>query len=444
MALGNTASDVLAMARERKVRFVELQLIDILGSQKTVSIPITQLEKALNNEIAFDGSSIEGFVRINESDMLLYPDLDTFVVYPWLNGHQTTARLLCDVYNPDGEPFLGDPRGVLKRVVANAAKEGFQLFAGTEAEFFLFEQGPNGGPSVNTFDQGGYFDMAPIDRGEEARRDMVVTLEEMGFSIEAAHHENAHGQHEIDFKYAGAVETADNIATLKTVVRLVARRHGLHATFMPKPKCGEAGSGMHIHQSVFRNGENCFYDETQPDGLSSSIESYIAGIMAHASAMTAITNPLVNSYKRLVPGHEAPVYVAWSKRNRSPLIRIPSRRGIGTRMELRSPDSACNPYLALAVSMSAGLDGMRQGLIPPAPISDNIYELNEEQRINRNIISLPGNLGEALQVFQQDELIRKTLGEHVFNRFLAAKKQEWDLYSQQVHEWELQRYLWVF
>jgi len=286
--------------------------------------------------------------------------------------------------------------------------------------------------------------MAPIDRGEEARRDMVVTLEEMGFSIEAAHHENAHGQHEIDFKYAGAVETADNIATLKTVVRLVARRHGLHATFMPKPKWGEAGSGMHIHQSVFRNGENCFYDETQPDGLSTAIESYIAGIIAHASAMTAITNPLVNSYKRLVPGHEAPVYVAWSKRNRSPLIRIPSRRGIGTRMELRSPDSACNPYLALAVSMSAGLDGMKQGLTPPAPISDNIYELNEEQRISRNIMSLPGNLGEALQVFQQDELIRKTLGEHVFNRFLAAKKQEWDLYSQQVHEWELQRYLWVF
>jgi glutamine synthetase len=444
MALGNTAADVLAMARERKVRFVELQLIDILGSQKTVSIPITQLEKALNNEIAFDGSSIEGFVRINESDMLLYPDLNTFVVYPWLNGHQTTARLLCDVYSPDGEPFLGDPRGVLKRVVADAAKEGYTLYAGTEAEFFLFEQGPNGGPSVNTFDQGGYFDMAPIDRGEEARRDMVVTLEEMGFSIEAAHHENAHGQHEIDFKYAGAVETADNIATLKTVVRLVARRHGLHATFMPKPKCGEAGSGMHVHQSVFRDGMNYFFDEAKPDGLSSAVESYIAGIMAHASGMTAITNPLVNSYKRLVPGHEAPVYVAWSKRNRSPLIRIPSRRGTGTRIELRSPDSACNPYLALAVSMSAGLEGMKLGLKPPAPISDNIYELNEEQRITRNIMSLPGNLGDALQAFQQDELVRKTLGEHVYNRFLAAKKQEWDLYSQQVHEWELQRYLWVF
>jgi len=442
--LGNTAADVLAMARERKVRFVELQLIDILGSQKTVSIPITQLEKALNNEIAFDGSSIEGFVRINESDMLLYPDLNTFVVYPWLNGHQTTARLLCDVYSPDGEPFLGDPRGVLKRVVADAAKEGYTLYAGTEAEFFLFEQGPNGGPSVNTFDQGGYFDMAPIDRGEEARRDMVVTLEEMGFSIEAAHHENAHGQHEIDFKYAGAVETADNIATLKTVVRLVARRHGLHATFMPKPKCGEAGSGMHIHQSVFRGGVNYFFDEAKPDGLSSAVESYIAGIMAHASGMTAITNPLVNSYKRLVPGHEAPVYVAWSKRNRSPLIRIPSRRGIGTRIELRSPDSACNPYLALAVSMSAGLEGMKLGLKPPAPISDNIYELNEEQRLSRNIMSLPGNLGDALQAFQQDELIKKTLGEHVYNRFLEAKKQEWDLYSQQVHEWELQRYLWVF
>ena len=432
------------MARENKVRFVELQLIDILGSQKTVSIPVTQLEKALNNEIAFDGSSIEGFVRINESDMLLYPDPNTFVIYPWLNGHQTTARLLCDVYNPNGTPFAGDPRGLLKKFVAEAASDGYHLNAGTEAEFFLFEQGPNGGPSVNTFDQGGYFDMAPIDRGEEARRDMVITLEEMGFSIEAAHHENAHGQHEIDFKYAGAVETADNIATLKTVVRLVARKHGLHATFMPKPKFGEAGSGMHIHQSVFRGQKNVFFDENKADGLSSEMESYIAGIISHAAAMTAVTNPLVTTYKRLVPGHEAPVYVAWSKSNRSPLIRIPSRRGIGTRMELRSPDCACNPYLALTVSMKAGLMGMKEGLKAPEPISDNIYELNEEQRIRRNVASLPGNLGEALAAYQKDPFIRETLGEHIYNRFLAAKKLEWDIYSQQVHEWELQKYLWVF
>ncbi|MCE5196216.1 MAG: type I glutamate--ammonia ligase [Negativicutes bacterium] len=442
--LAKTANDVLAMAKENNVRFVELQLIDILGSQKTVSIPVTQLDKALNNEIAFDGSSIEGFVRINEADMLLYPDPNTFVIYPWLSGRQTTARLLCDVHNPDGTPFAGDPRGVLKKVVKEAEAMGFQLCAGTEAEFFLFEQGENGCPTVRTFDKGYYFDTDPTDKSEEARRDMVITLEEMGFSIEAAHHENAHGQHEIDFKYAGAIETADNIATLKTVVRIVARSHGMHATFMPKPIAGVAGSGMHIHQSVFQNGVNAFYDEKRPQGLSRMAESYIAGLMDHAGAMTAITNQLVNSYKRLVPGHEAPVYIAWAMANRSPLIRIPSRRGIGTRIELRSPDCSCNPYLALAVSMKAGLDGIKRQLVPPAPISDNIYELDEKQRQIRNILSLPGDLNQAMDALKADALMRETLGEHVFQSFLNAKSQEWADYSQQVHEWELNRYLWSF
>ncbi|HZW48809.1 MAG TPA: glutamine synthetase, partial [Bacillota bacterium] len=373
-----------------------------------------------------------------------YPDPKTFVIYPWLNGRQTTARLLCDVHNPDGTPFVGDPRGVLKKVVKEAEAMGLQLYAGTEAEFFLFEQGENGCPTVNTFDKGFYFDTDPTDKSEEARRDMVITLEEMGFSIEAAHHENAHGQHEIDFKYAGAVETADNISTLKTVVRIVARSHGMHATFMPKPIAGVAGSGMHIHQSVFKNGINAFYDPDRPQGLSVMAEAYIAGLMDHAGAMTAITNQLVNSYKRLVPGHEAPVYIAWAMANRSPLIRIPSRRGIGTRIELRSPDCSCNPYLALAVSMKAGLDGIKRNLVPPAPISDNIYELDEKQRLSRNILSLPGNLSLAIEALKQDALIRETLGEHVYQSFLNAKSQEWADYSQQVHEWELNKYLWSF
>lgn len=438
------SDDILQLAKENHVRFVELQLIDILGTVKTIAIPVEQLPKALNNEIAFDGSSIEGFVRIEESDMILYPDPQTFTIYPWMNGNSATARLICDVHNPDGTPFAGDPRGTLKRVVREAEAMGFAVFAGTEAEFFLFDQGPHGEPTTKTFDQGGYFDLAPLDRGEEARRDMVVTLQDMGFDVEASHHETAPGQHEIDFKYADAVSTADNIATLKFAVRLIARRHGLHATFMPKPIYGIAGSGMHIHQSLFKGDRNAFHDPDAPYGLSSVALSYMAGILAHAKGMTAITNPLINSYKRLVPGHEAPCYIAWSERNRSPLIRIPSRRGQGTRIELRSPDTSCNPYLALAVSIKAGLDGIKRGLTAPEPINSNIYDLDSDQRHGMGIESLPGSLVEAIHELHKDPLIQEALGEHITRRFIHAKNVEWDEYRMQVHQWELDKYLMVF
>ncbi len=438
------SDDILQLAKEKHVRFVELQLIDILGTVKTISIPVEQLPKALNNEIAFDGSSIEGFVRIEESDMILYPDPQTFTVYPWMNGNSATARLICDVYNPNGTPFAGDPRGTLKRVVREAEAMGYSVYAGTEAEFFLFNQGPNGEPTTRTFDQGGYFDLAPIDRGEEARRDMVVTLQDMGFDVEASHHETAPGQHEIDFKYADAVSTADNIATLKFAVRLIARRHGLHATFMPKPIYGIAGSGMHIHQSLFKGDTNAFHDADAPCGLSNIALSYMAGILTHAKGMTAITNPLINSYKRLVPGHEAPCYIAWSERNRSPLIRIPSRRGQGTRIELRSPDTSCNPYLALAVSIKAGLEGIKRGLTAPEPINSNIYDLDSDQRHGMGIESLPGSLVDAIAELHKDTVIQEALGEHITRRFIHAKSVEWDEYRMQVHQWELDKYLMVF
>lgn len=437
------ADDVMRLAKEHKVRFIELQLIDILGTLKTVSIPVEQLDKALENEIAFDGSSIEGFVRIEESDMILHPDPKSFTIYPWIE-QGATARLICDVYNPDGTPFAGDPRGVLKQVVKEAEDMGYSMYAGTEAEFFLFNLGPNGEPTTTTFDKGGYFDLGPLGRGEDARRDMVITLQDMGFDVEASHHETAPGQHEIDFKYADAVTTADNIATLKAAVRIIARRHGLHATFMPKPVHGIAGSGMHIHQSLFKGDTNVFYGKDTTYGLSDTALSYIAGILAHAKGFTAITNPLVNSYKRLVPGHEAPCYIAWSERNRSPLIRIPARRGQGTRIELRSPDTSCNPYLALAVSLKAGLDGIKKGLKAPDAINSNIYHLDQDQRQDMGIDSLPGSLEAALVELQKDKLVQEALGEHITTRFIHAKSVEWDEYRKQVHAWELERYLMEF
>ncbi|NLK50949.1 MAG: type I glutamate--ammonia ligase [Syntrophomonadaceae bacterium] len=433
--------DIFKQVEEQNVRFIYLQIIDITGGLKSVTIPVSQLEKALNGELMFDGSSIEGFVRIEESDMYLKPDLDTFVVLPWRPRNEAEARLICDVYNPDGTPFAGCPRCNLKRVVREAAEMGFQMQVGPEAEFFLFHTDREGKPTTITHDQAGYFDLAPVDLGENARRDMVLALEEMGFEVEASHHEVAPGQHEIDFKYGCALATADKIATLKHTVRVIAQQHGLHASFMPKPVYGVNGSGMHCHQSLFQGQENAFYDPSTPNQLSVTALHYVGGILKHARAFAAITNPTVNSYKRLLPGYEAPVYVAWSEKNRSPLVRIPAKRGISTRIEVRNPDPSCNSYLALAVMLKAGLDGIKHKMVPPAPVDDNLYEMDAQERERRGIPSLPCDLREALEELKKDQVIQEALGEHILDRFLEAKTKEWDLYRTQVHPWEIERYL---
>ena len=440
-----TKEDVMERVRELDVRFIRLQFTDILGVTKNVDIPVEQLPKALDGQLLFDGSSIEGFVRIEESDMLLKPDPTTFAVFPWQeHGEGSTARLICDICNADGSPFAGDPRGVLKRVMAEAQAMGYTFMVGPEPEFFLFQREADGRPTVRTNDQASYFDLGPMDRGEECRRDCVLALQKMGFEIEASHHEVAPGQHEIDFKYTDAIQTADNVATFRFVVRTIALQHGLHASFMPKPIVGVNGSGLHLHQSLFKDGKNAFYDEKAAGGLSAVCMQFVAGLLEHAQALTAICNPLVNSYKRLVPGYEAPVYIAWSERNRSPLIRIPARRGNSTRIELRSPDPSCNPYLALAVTLAAGLDGIKKGMTPPPPVNRNVFTMSAEERLAEGILSLPGTLREALTALAQDDVIQDALGPHVYEAFMEAKQIEWDIYRGQVHQWELDQYLSIF
>ncbi len=439
-----THDDILHFVKDLKIAFIRLQFSDILGITKNVAIPVPQLQKALEGELAFDGSSIEGFVRIEESDMHLKPDPNSFCAFPWRKGEGATARLICDVYNPDDTPFTGCPRNTLQRAIRKAADLGLDMYAGPELEFFLFLQDENGEPTTVSHDQGGYFDLTPVDKGENARRDIVINLQKMGFEIETSHHEVAPGQHEISFKYADALNTADNIATFRFVVRTIAMAHNLHATFMPKPVYGINGSGMHTHLSLFQGDNNIFYDPESTNQLSSKAYNFIGGLMEHVKGFTAITNPIVNSYKRLVPGYEAPVYNAWSERNRSPLIRIPARRGVGTRVELRSPDPACNPYLAMAVMLRAGIDGIERDLSPPDPVDFNIYELSEKERIKRGIDILPINLGMALKELKNDELIKEALGEHIFNRFYDAKTIEWNNYRSQVHAWETNQYLKVF
>jgi glutamine synthetase len=438
---GATKEEVMGILDRTSVRFLRLQFTDIVGAVKNVEVPQSQFEKALDGDIMFDGSSIQGFVRIEESDMILKPDLDTFAIYPWGDPDNRVGRLICDVYTADGKPFTGDPRHVLKRQIRAAAELGYQMMAGVEAEFFLFETTEQGAPTRLTHDSGGYFDLGPVDLGEVARRDIVNMLVAMGFEVEAAHHEVAQGQHEIDFKYEDVLTTADHLSTFKFVVKNMAVRHGLHATFMPKPIFGQNGSGMHTHQSLFRDGENAFYDPSDPDGLSEVMRWYVGGLLRHARAFCAVTNPLVNSYKRLVPGYEAPVNVAWSHHNRSPMVRIPARRDKGTRLELRMPDPAANPYLALAVQLASGLDGIRNRLDPPEPVDKNIFELTVRERRRYKVQSLPRDLGEAVLEFQRSELMKETLGTHVFQHFLAAKEQEWQEYIAEVHDWEIDRYL---
>jgi glutamine synthetase len=439
-------AQILERAEREKVKFMRLQFTDILGTIKNVEIPDRQFEEALDGKIMFDGSSIEGFVRIEESDMYLRPDLSTFRIFPWAGTTgERVARMICDIYTPEGQPFIGDPRACLKKVIGIAAAKGWSLNAGPEAEFFLF-QTRNGEPTTETHDAASYFDLSPIDQGEDVRREIVLALEAMGFHVEAAHHEVAPGQHEIDFRYDDVLSTADNVTTFRFIVKNVAIRNGLHATFMPKPIYGINGSGMHTHMSLFSGGTNLFFDAkaTTNGQLSETCLHYIGGILRHAKGFCAITNPLVNSYKRLVPGYEAPTAISWSEKNRSPLVRVPATRGAGTRIELRMPDPSCNPYLALAVMLRAGLDGIEKKIDPGPPINKNIYKMSHRERRHLRIDELPGNLSEALDELEKDDLVRDTLGEHLFEHFVAAKREEWFDYIKHVSPWEIDRYLGMY
>ncbi|AAP27570.1 MULTISPECIES: type I glutamate--ammonia ligase [Bacillus] len=440
-----TKEDIFRLAKEENVKYIRLQFTDLLGVIKNVEIPVSQLTKALDNKMMFDGSSIEGFVRIEESDMYLYPDLDTWVIFPWTAEKGKVARLICDIYNADGTPFEGDPRNNLKRVLKEMEALGFSDFnLGPEPEFFLFKVDEKGNPTLELNDNGGYFDLAPMDLGENCRRDIVLELEEMGFEIEASHHEVAPGQHEIDFKYANAIRSCDDIQTFKLVVKTIARKHGLHATFMPKPLYGVNGSGMHCNLSLFKNGENVFFDQNGDLQLSDDARHFIAGILKHAPAFTAVANPTVNSYKRLVPGYEAPCYVAWSAQNRSPLVRIPASRGISTRVEVRSVDPAANPYLVMATLLAAGLDGIKNKLTPPAAVDRNIYVMTKEEREEAGIVDLPATLAQALVTLQSNEVISNALGDHLLEHFIEAKEIEWDIFRTQVHQWERDQYMSLY
>lgn len=440
-----TVEDIKRIAKDENVRFLRLMFTDIMGTIKNVEVPVSQLNKVLENKMMFDGSSIEGFVRIEESDMYLYPDLSTWMIFPWESEHGKVARLICDIYNPDGTPFAGDPRGNLKRALKHMQEMGFTAFnLGPEPEFFLFKLDEDGKVTKTLNDKGGYFDFAPTDLGENCRRDIVLELESLGFEVEASHHEVAPGQHEIDFKYADVIEACDNIQTFKLVVKTIARKHGLHATFMPKPLFGINGSGMHCNMSLFKDNQNVFFDPEGPLQLSQTAYHFLGGLIEHARAYTAVCNPTVNSYKRLVPGYEAPVYVAWSGRNRSPLIRVPESRGLSTRLELRSVDPAANPYLAMAVLLEAGLDGITRELTPPPAVDRNIYIMNEEERAKALIKDLPSTLHNAIKELRVDPVMVNALGQHIFSNFVEAKRMEWASFRQTVSEWEREQYLELY
>ena len=434
--------EVLARCRRDDVAFVRLQFTEPYGAVKNVSIPVEELEKALDNELMFDGSSIRGFKRIEQSDMYFLPDPETYALLPWRGTDSArTARLICDVADPDGQPFAGDPRSNLKRVLKQAEQLGYTMQVGPEAEFFLFRLDGEGNPTVDPHDAASYFDVAPMDKGEDCRRDIEVTLQQMGFHLEAAHHEVAIGQHEIDFRHGDALSTADNLITFRMVVKVIAAKHDMHATFMAKPLHGENGSGMHVNQSLSRGDDNAFLDESDALKLSKEAYSYIAGILRHLPAITAVANPTVNSYKRLLPGYEAPVYIAWSPGNRSAAIRVPAKRGRSTRIELRTPDPTANPYLALACMLQAGLDGIVNGHTPPAPVNRNIYDLSEEESIELGITSLPHDLPRALDALEADTVVQEALGEHIFSEYIRLKRDEWAVYNEQVHKWEIDQYM---
>ncbi len=442
--MAHTKEEIIKMVKSENVEFIRLQFTDIFGAMKNVAITPGQLGKALDNKMMFDGSSIEGFVRIEESDMYLRPDLDTFRIYPWGQENGKVARLICDVYTTAQAPFEGDPRFILRKVIKEADEMGYRFNVGPECEFYLFEKDEKGYPTLVTYDRGSYFDLGPNDLGENARKDIVSALEDLGFEIEASHHECGPSQHEIDFKYEEALHTADNIMTFKHAVKAVAGEHKLYATFMPKPKASCDGSGMHLNMSLFRKGKNAFVDEKDINGLSGEAYSFMAGIMKHIEAMTVLLNPLVNSYKRLVPGFEAPTYIAWSAKNRSPLIRIPSAKGNSTRIELRSADPSANPYLALALCLAAGLDGIKKNMVPPKSIDKNIFEMSNRELVRSGIKCLPGTLADAISKCEKDGFMREVLGKHIYEKYLEAKKAEWHEYSIQVSNWETERYLHIY
>lgn len=434
-----TKEEILRIAKENDVKFIRLQFTDIFGQMKNVAITDKQLAKVLDEGAMFDGSSIEGFVRIDESDMYLKPDYDTFAILPWKEG---VARLICDVYCADKvTPFAGDPRYIFRKAIKEAADMGYTFNVGPECEFFLFELDENGDPTTKTADVAGYFDMGPADQGEQCRRDVCLALQEMGYEIEASHHEVAEGQHEIDFRFAEALDAADKVVTFKHVVKTYARRHGLHATFMPKPVFGINGSGMHTNMSLMKDGKNAFYDPDDKYGLSETAYHFIAGLLSHVKGITAVSNPLVNSYKRLVPGYEAPVYISWSASNRSALIRVPAARGMGTRVELRCPDPACNPYLEMALCLAAGLDGIKKGMQAPEGVTKNIFAMSAEELKEDGIESLPGSLSDALNAYEADPFIKEALGDHVYTKYLEGKRKEWDDYRTKVSQWEIGEYL---
>ena len=439
-----TKDQIIQLCKEQDVEFIRLQFIDVLGIPKNVAVTSSQLEKVLTDGMMFDGSSIEGFARIEESDMYLKPDLDTFVIYPWRPQTGKVARFICDVYTPAGEPFDGDPRGILKKQMEEAKKLGYEFNVGNECEFFLFQTDENGRPTTKTNDEAGYFDLDPIDMGTDARRDICLTLEQMGFEIEASHHEVAEGQHEIDFKYADALTTADNVVTFRLAVKTIAKKYGLHATFIPKPIFGINGSGMHTNMSLFKDGKNAFFDPAGELQLSDTAYSFIAGVLKHVAGITAVTNPLVNSYKRLVPGYEAPCYIAWSASNRTDIIRIPASRGAGTRVELRSPDPTTNPYLCLACCLAAGMDVIKNNLPAPDSVDVNLFKSTQEERDALGVKNLPGSLYEALKIMEEDGLVKEVLGEHAYNAFYTSKMKEWDSFRMFVSQWELDEYMTIY
>ncbi|MTI81795.1 MAG: type I glutamate--ammonia ligase [Firmicutes bacterium] len=440
--MSTSKEDVYSIVKDRGIEFIRLQFTDIFGVMKSMSIMTDELDKAFAGELMFDGSSIDGFARIEESDQCVVPDPTTFQVMPWRPQEEGVARMICDVYTPDGEPFQGCPRYILKKAINEAEEMGFDMNIGPEGEFFLFHTDEKGHPTFDIHDTAGYFDLAPVDMGEDARRNIILTLKKMGFKIEASHHEVAPGQHEIDFKYDEALRTADNWITFKDVVKNIAKQHQLFATFMPKPFTGENGSAMHCNQSLFSGEKNVFYDPEKPDGLSDIALYYIGGLLKHAKGMAAITNPIVNSYKRLKPGYEAPINIAWSTSNRSTLIRIPASRRNATRIELRNPDPAANPYLVFALMLRAGLEGIKNKTMPPEAVNGNIYDLvnNKEAQID----FFPRDLQEALTEMKKDPLVKETLGNHIYGRYVSAKQKEWDKYAESVHHWEINNYLTKF
>jgi glutamine synthetase len=437
----DSTKQVLEYAKQERVRFLRLQFTDILGSIKNVEVPEHQFDRALDGHVVFDGSAIGGFFRLEESDMILWPDPSTFRVFPWEDRRGKVARMICDVRLPDGSPFSGCPRTALKKVVKEAEDLGYRLMVGAEVEFFLFLRGADGRATSITHDAGGYFDLAPIDRGEEARRDMVSAMEKVGFRVEGAHHEVAPGQHEIDFKPVDAIEAGDNIVTCRFLVRKIAMDNELHATFMPKPFFGQNGSGLHFYHALFKDEANLFTDSKSKYHLSPIGMNYIAGVLEHARGMVVITNPLVNSYKRLTPDFEAPTHVAWSEVNRNPLIRLSTRRSDGTFAEYRLPDPACNPYLSLAAILAAGMEGVRKKLDPGPPVNKDIFKMSQRERSRLRVDVLPNDLSEAVRAFQKDKFLQNALGSRISSHIIQAKRSEWQEYIGQVHPWELDRYL---